>query len=229
MENKYWVARDLSGALFLTDNKPKRCTYEYGMWISKGENMMQVDGFPDLTWKDEPLEVKLQPVITDLNIKTNETTMEKELKIEVPKGYEIDKEKSTFEKIVFKKVEDPFSKLPKTWEEYCKHTKGYTSYYGDPIDDNTYETKFSKFYNEFSTKERVKQYVALGKLLQLRDYWVDSRKITSDNIYVIYKNVIMIMTTLHNNDFPLTFPTREMAKEFKNCFEDLIKEAYPLV
>ena len=37
MENKYWVARDLSGALFLTDNKPKRCTYEYGMWISKGE------------------------------------------------------------------------------------------------------------------------------------------------------------------------------------------------
>ena len=36
MENKYWVARDLSGALFLTDNKPKRCTYEYGMWISEG-------------------------------------------------------------------------------------------------------------------------------------------------------------------------------------------------
>lgn len=30
MENKYWVVRDLSGALFLTDNKPKRCTYEYG-------------------------------------------------------------------------------------------------------------------------------------------------------------------------------------------------------
>lgn len=30
--------------------------------------------------------------------------MEKELKIEIPKGYEIDKEKSTFEKIVFKKL-----------------------------------------------------------------------------------------------------------------------------
>ena len=28
----------------------------------------------------------------------------KEMKIEVPQGYEIDKEKSTFEKIVFKKV-----------------------------------------------------------------------------------------------------------------------------
>ena len=152
---------------------------------------------------------------------------EKKFKINIPEGYEIDKEKSTFEEIVFKKVEDSFSKLPKTWEEYCKRTKGYTSYYGYSINGNTYETKFDGFYNEFFTKERVKQYVALGKLLQLRDYWVGDWKINSDNIYVIYKNVII--ATVHNNDFPLAFPTREMAKEFKNCFEDLIKEAYPLV
>lgn len=38
----------------------------------KGENMMSVDGFPNLTWKNEPLEVKLQPVITDLDIKAQE-------------------------------------------------------------------------------------------------------------------------------------------------------------
>lgn len=152
---------------------------------------------------------------------------EKKLKINIPEGYEIDKEKSTFEEIVFKKIEDPFSKLPKTWEEYCKQTKGYTSYYGYSINGNTYETKFDGFYNEFFTKERVKQYVTLGKLLQLRDYWVGDWKINSDNIYVIYKNVII--ATVHNNDFPLAFPTREMAKEFKNCFENLIKEAYPLV
>ena len=152
---------------------------------------------------------------------------EKKLKINIPEGYEIDKEKSTFEEIVFKKVEDPLAKLPKTWEEYCKQTKGYTSYYCYPIDNKTHETKFDGFYNEFSTKERVKQYVALGKLLQLRDYWVGNWKINSDIIYVIYKNVIM--ATMPNSGFPLTFPTREMAKEFKNCFEDLIKEAYPLV
>ena len=228
MENKYWVARDLSGALFLTDNKPKRCTYEYGIWISKGKNMMQVDGFPSLTWKDEPLEVKLQPVITDLDIKTNETTMEKELKIEVPKGYEIDKEKSTFEKIVFKKVEDPFSKLPKTWEEYCKRAKDYTSYYVDPIDDNTYETKFSKFYNEFSTKERAKQYIALGRLLQLRDYWVGGWKpnLPINPAFAVKNNKVVNLIRI---TLPLTFPTKEMAEEFKDCFEDLIKQAYPLV
>lgn len=152
----------------------------------------------------------------------------KKLKINIPEGYEIDKEKSTFEEIVFKKVEDPLAKLPKTWEEYYKHTKNSPSYYWNNCCETGVVTSvFTGFYNEFLTEERVKQYVALGKLLQLRDYWVSDWKIDSDNIYVIYKNVIM--ATLHNNDFPLAFPTREMAKEFKNCFEDLIKEAYPLV
>ena len=151
--------------------------------------------------------------------------MEKELKIEVPQGYEIDKEKSTFEKIVFKKIDNN----PKTWEEYCELTKGNTSNYANATTNMVYKDRHTGAYNEFTTKERAEQFIALGKLLQLRDYWVGGWKITSDNIYVIYKNVIMIMTTLHNNDFPLTFPTREMAKEFKNCFEDLIKEAYPLV
>ena len=151
----------------------------------------------------------------------------KKLKINIPEGYEIDKEKSTFEEIVFKRVENPFSKLPKTWEEYCKQTKGCTSYYGDNFLESYITSSFSGAYNEFSTEEREKQYIALGKLLQLRDYWVGDWKRNSDSVYIIYRN--LIMATLHTNDFPLSFPTREMAKEFKNCFEDLIKEARPLI
>lgn len=46
---------------------------------------------------------------------------EKELKIDTPSGYEIDREKSTFEKIIFKKVKNFH---PKTWEEYHNLTKG---------------------------------------------------------------------------------------------------------
>lgn len=159
---------------------------------------------------------------------------EKKLKINIPEGYEIDKEKSTFEEIVFKKVEDPFSKLPKTWKEYCKRTKGYTSYYGYSINGNTYETKFDGFYNEFFTKERVKQYVAFGKLLQLRDYWVGDLK----------SDLHGFVTTIYNfegeirsasipkergSNYSLTFPTREMAQKFVECFKDLIKEARPLI
>ena len=50
--------------------------------------------------------------------------MEKEINISIPEGYEIDKEKSTFEKIVFKKIENklPMSfdemKIPEYWSVY---------------------------------------------------------------------------------------------------------------
>ena len=159
---------------------------------------------------------------------------EKKLKINIPEGYEIDKEKSTFEEIVFKKVEDPFSKLPKTWEEYCKRTKGYTSYYGDPTEDDTHETKFDGFYNEFFTKKRVKQYIALGKLLQLRDYWVNDLKNNSNNfVAAIYHFDGEIVNTnvskKRSSSYSLTFPTREIAQKFIECFKDLINEAYPLI
>lgn len=71
-DNKLWVARDTSGALFLTDNKPERCDFEYGMWISEGKNMMLVNGFPNLTWDDEPIEVELCQVIQDLDAKAKD-------------------------------------------------------------------------------------------------------------------------------------------------------------
>ena len=146
----------------------------------------------------------------------------KEIKIEIPQGYEIDRQKSTFEKIVFKKIDN----TPKTWKEYCRlnHLKdSFSPEYGNC----SAECFHTGSYDEFHTKERAKQFIAFGKLLQLRDYWVGDWKINSDNIYVIYKNVIIAV--VHNNDFPLAFPTREMAKRFKECFKDLIKEAYPLV
>ena len=145
----------------------------------------------------------------------------KEIKIEVPQGYEIDHQKSTFEKIIFKKIPEN----PKTWEDYCSLMKGKTIHYPDYY--YIILRSFEDAYNMFATEERAKQFIAFGKLLQLRDYWVGNWKRNSDNIYIIFKNVII--ATVNNNDFPLSFPTREMAERFKECFKDLIKEAYPLV
>lgn len=161
---------------------------------------------------------------------------EKKLKINIPKGYEIDRENSTFEEIVFKKVEDPLAKLPKTWEEYCKQTVGCKSYfhtrYPEPCIKES--PSFDGVYCEFSTEERVKQYVALGKLIQLRDYWVGNQK----------SDLHGFVTTLYNfeneirsasipkergSNYFLIFPTREMAQKFVECFKDLIKEARPLI
>ena len=150
--------------------------------------------------------------------------MEKELKIIPPIGYEIDRQKSTFEKIIFKKIPEN----PKTWEDYCKLTKGSYSNYASTT-NMVYKDRHTGAYNEFTTKERAEQFIALGKLLQLRDYWVQGYDTFSyvvgidscRKVFVCYWNGI--------TPYPLTFPTREMAKEFKDCFSDLIKQAFPLV
>ena len=153
---------------------------------------------------------------------------EKKLKINIPEGYEIDRENSTFEEIVFKKVEDPLAKLPKTWEEYCKQTEGYVSYFFSSP-NSIIKSWFEGSYNEFVTEERVKQYVTLGKLLQLRDYWV---KGYSEFRYAVYGDRLdgtAICDWRENINHPLTFPTREMAQKFVECFKDLMKEAHPLI
>ena len=148
--------------------------------------------------------------------------MEKELKIEVPQGYEIDRQKSTFEKIVFKKIDN----TPKTWEEYCSLMKGKTVYYTNC--NNITVSGFSDAHDKFTNKKRAEQFIALGKILQLRDYWV---KGYSEFRYALFgdKDGISICGCSGYSAFSLTFPTKEMAKEFKDCFEDLIKQASPLV
>ena len=144
--------------------------------------------------------------------------MEKELNIIPPIGYEIDRQKSTFEKIIFKKIQEN----PKTWEEYCKQTEDNVSYFCS-IHNSIIKSWFEGYYYEFMTEERVKQYVALGKLLQLRDYWVSNWKDDSNNsVAVIYhfegEIVNINVSKKRSLSYSLTFPTREMAQKFIKCF-----------
>ncbi len=149
--------------------------------------------------------------------------MEKELKIIPPIGYEIDRQKSTFEKIIFKKIPEN----PKTWEEYCSLMKGKTVYY---TNCNTITVSgFSDAHDKFVTKERAEQFIALGKLLQLRDYWVKGYDKFSYHVWNSGGNGVFVCYWAGVTPYPLTFPTKEMAEEFKDCFEDLIKQAFPLV
>ena len=149
--------------------------------------------------------------------------MEKELKIEVPQGYEIDRQKSTFEKIVFKKIPEN----PKTWEEYCSLMKGKTVYYTNC--NNITVSGFSDAHDKFVTKKRAEQFIALGKLLQLRDYWVKGYDTFSYIVWSDNCSSVFVCYWGGATPYPLTFPTKEMAEEFKYCFSDLIKQAYPLV
>ena len=149
--------------------------------------------------------------------------MEKELKIEVPQGYEIDRQKSTFEKIVFKKIPEN----PKTWEDYCSLMKGKTMYY---TNCNTITVSgFSDAHDKFVNKKRAEQFVALGMLLQLRDYWVKRSKFKDAIGVFTWSDGLIVTNNCDINDFAITFPTQEMADKFITCFRDLIKQAYPLV
>ena len=73
MENKYkfWVARDKNGFLFSYGDKPTRCDNQKewgGPFLSSMENSY----FPELKWEDEPIEVELRPLVTDLDTKAEE-------------------------------------------------------------------------------------------------------------------------------------------------------------
>ena len=149
--------------------------------------------------------------------------MEKELKIIPPIGYEIDRQKSTFEKIVFKKIPEN----PKTWEEYCSLMKGKTMYY---TNCNTITVSgFSDAHDKFVNKKRAEQFIALGMLLQLRDYWVKRSKFKDAIGIFTWGDGLIVTNNCDINDFAITFPTQEMADKFITCFRDLIKQASPLV
>lgn len=145
----------------------------------------------------------------------------KNLKINVPNGYEIDKELSTFENIVFKKIE--YGKQPRTWEEYCKLTKGETC-----VNLSEQQDVRDGYVDEFDTMERMEEYAAIGQLMQLRDYWVRgyTKMAKEYTIYITRDGDIGVMTWHNKFMKKLTFPTEAMAKDFINCFRDLIKTAY---
>ena len=66
MEYKYklWVARDADGEIAFFKEKPERSEY---FWCSKWSCSIRREMFPDLTWKDEPIEVELRPTATYLD------------------------------------------------------------------------------------------------------------------------------------------------------------------
>lgn len=101
---------------------------------------------------------------------------------------------------------------PRSWEEYCNNTKR-----------NTYD------YDEFSSREESIAFIALGKLIQLRDTWYGNWKPDWDEVYAKYtivntKGRIRVSTTIFTSRV-LAFPTEEMATEFLETFSDLIEEA----
>ena len=154
----------------------------------------------------------------------------KELKIQVPQGYEIDKEKSTFENIVFKKVDD----LPKSWENLETINGFYVNSASDivKVKGEAYAVEDNK--NVFPTKEEAEACIALAQLCQLRGRYNDGWKPDWNNGKE-YKYSIVInhgrpfVETYFNVQKVLSFKTEELRDKFLENFRDLIEIAKPLL
>ena len=156
--------------------------------------------------------------------------MEKIIKITPPEGYEVDKEKSTFDKIVFKKLE---SNLPMSWEELGE-VEGYFIYEHSGINVHPVIDKAVAYNrNLFPTKEEAEAMRAMAQLCQLRDRWNGGWKPdwTNDTPkYCIssYKNNLY-KDSYYSVSCPITLKTRELRDKFMETFKDLLEEAKPFL
>ena len=160
----------------------------------------------------------------------------KELKIQIPDGYEIDKEKSTFEKIVFKKKEDT---KPKSWEEYCcqQQTNCKEGYCINTVTSEIQEINWGLCTCSWKTvlpsKELAEAFLAMMQLVSLRQEWIGDWKPDWKNPNIKKWCIIfeceLKVSYFYSNSRALSFPTIEMAKDFMDCFRDLLEIAKPLL
>jgi hypothetical protein len=167
--------------------------------------------------------------LQDLKNKIENQRNMKTLKIEIPNGFEIDKENSTFEQIVFKEIK---KQLPKTWED-LKEISGYYSNMHSSIIDVEYHEAINGNQNIFATEEQAKASIALAQLSQLRDVyrngWVPD---WSDNknkfCIIVVENEFLTDCFKRTNKF-FSFQDYQTRDLFLENFKDLIEQAKPLM
>ena len=106
----------------------------------------------------------------------------KELKIQVPEGYEIDKDHSTFERIKFKPIKKGI-----TYEDVCNTLfKNDTGYFIDRYGEiNFYNIGTNRFdANNAPNGRQLNRLLALNQLLNIATYY-NSRVKESDGLYMI--------------------------------------------
>lgn len=136
-----------------------------------------------------------------------------QINIDIPQGYEIDKDNSTFECIKFKKIE---KQLPNSWSDFIMNNNGASFNFCDDFMDTP------------------QKYKALRKLELLRDCYNDGWVADWDNSnkckYVIhfYTNKITTNNGISYSKF-LNFKTAELRDLFLKNFRDIIEIAKPLL
>lgn len=152
----------------------------------------------------------------------------KDLKITPPEGYEIDKEASTFEHIVFKPIQ---KQLPKSWEE-LDVIKGWFVNTGSEIGYTQVGT-YRHNRSVFVTEEQAEASIALAQLTQLREVYRQGWKPnwnegSAKDVIEKYSGEV-VGDSYFNRSFFLAFQSEEVRDQFLKNFKELIEKASPLL
>lgn len=157
----------------------------------------------------------------------------KELKIEIPEGYEIDKEKSSFEKIIFKKV-----KKKLTYEQVAdKLFKNKNHYYTNEDGDVTEASIGWHCPNVAPTEHQLEKLLAINKLMNVAYYlngnWEPNWNDGSQKFFMYYNTTnrdIEIDVNTYFNSGVVYFKSKEFVKQAIEILgEETIKLALGVV
>ena len=147
----------------------------------------------------------------------------KDFIIECPSGFEVDKEKSTFEKIVFKEIEN---KLPISFEEIKGiNRRWYIGEKGEIFQKSIH----LKEINQLSSPDRARAFLALMQLVELRDAWNCDWKADYNNGSQPKYCVMIEKGLITRGTYPLHFKSEQLRDQFAEQFKDLIETAKELL
>lgn len=150
----------------------------------------------------------------------------KEIKINIPDGYEIDKENSTFECIKFKKKikVNTWENIPRVNGCYMNNSHIYTDYEGKPCEENK---------DVYLTDKYVKSALALAQISQLMPYYGgevtnEEWKNNERKFSIVVHNGELKPFTHVNNKVLISFHTEAQRARFMFFQENvqLVKDFY---
>ena len=150
-----------------------------------------------------------------------------EVKINIPDNCELVKERNTY---IIKEKQKP---LPKSWEEFCETYSDISNEYYvtsesdiERVPDRQSRNRHSEYDKSLcSTKEEAEAFLALMQLRRLRNAWVGNW-IPSEEYHSVYiSGGDVTVNRYYTMRDTLSFPTKTMAKDFAECFKDLILKA----
>lgn len=113
----------------------------------------------------------------------------KEVKIQVPEGYEIDKENSTFERVKFK----PIIKKNITYEDVCKNLFGRDKVSFYTTDRGMTDSDMIDYYatdkNNATNRKQLERVLALNQLLNIAEYYNKLHPTTNYPVTIGYNTI----------------------------------------